>query len=99
MRNKAMARALKRHVCIDISTCKRTIAGDYLLTEFKENKDYCDALSEKWIYSIGRLIKPLPSVMADGTHQVLPAGQYLASVTPRFYTAGQSTTFECVWLR
>lgn len=99
MKNQAMQRKLIKRKAIDVSTCERTAAGDYLLAEFVEGKDYCDALAEAWIWSIERVLRPLPSVMANGERRLLAPGQYLASTTTRFYSPNKSAAFECVWLR
>lgn len=99
MRNQAMQRKLNSHKCVDISNCRRTTTGDYLLETFVENVDYCDAVQEAWVWSIGKTLAPLPSVMADGTRETLPAGTFLASLSDKFYSMGESKTIECVFLR
>lgn len=99
MRNQAMARKLSARKCIDVSGCRRTAAGDYILERFNDNRDYCDASTEDWIWSIGKLLRPLPSVMADGSRETLPIGTFLASTSSRHYSAGESESIECVWLR
>src|SRR5437660_9056484 len=99
MNNKAMQRKLRSGECVDISTCRRTATGDYVLERFVMDLDYCDAKAEAWIWSVGRLLRPLPSVMADGTRVTLPAGTYLASTSSRWYSAGVSEVAECVFLR
>lgn len=98
--NRAMERKLKAHRAIDVSGCERTATGDYLLREFVDGVDYCDAQSEEWIWSIGKLLRPLPSVMANNERRELPAGAFLASLTARYYSPDcESDTIECVWLR
>jgi hypothetical protein len=94
-----MERELSQRRCVDVSKCPRTATGDYVLVSFKPDCDYCDAVSEEWIQSIGKLKRPLPSVLADNTRVQLPTGTLLASTTPRHYSAGESEIVECVWLR
>lgn len=100
MNNRAMQRKLERREAIDVSGCERTATGDYLLREFVDGVDYCDAKTEDWIWSIGKLLRPLPSVMANNERRELPAGSFLASTSTRYYhPESASDTFECVWLR
>ena len=100
MINRAMERKLEAHLAIDVSGCERTATGDYLLREFVDGVDYCDAQSEEWIWSIGKLLRPLPSVMANNERRELAAGTFLASTTARYYSpGGEAETVECVWLR
>lgn len=54
MHNRRMADKLERGDAIDVSGCPRTEAGDYILPEFVEDVDYCNARTEQWIWSIGR---------------------------------------------
>jgi hypothetical protein len=98
--NRAMERKLRTHRAIDVSGCKRTATGDYILPEFVDDVDYCDAQSEEWIWSIGKLLRPLPSVMANNERRELPAGTFLASTSSRYYNPDcESDAVECVWLR
>jgi len=97
MINRAMQRKLKTHQAVDVSGCERTATGDYVLPEFRDGFDYCDAKSEEWIWSIGKLLRPLPSVMANNERRELPVGTFLASTSSRYYP--DSETVECVWLR
>ena len=99
LKNRRMQEKLNAAECVDVSQAERTVGGDYLLEEFCHDVDYCDAREEAWIWSIGRLLRPLTVVMADGSRRLLPAGSYLASTTSRFYTAGESEVIECVFLR
>lgn len=99
MNNKAMQRKLIGRKAIDISKCERTAAGDYVLPGFDDGKDYCDASAEAWVWSIARVLRPLPSVMANGERRVLEPGVFIASTTARFYSPNEDTPFECVWLR
>ncbi|HEY1900753.1 MAG TPA: hypothetical protein VGG49_13275 [Steroidobacteraceae bacterium] len=100
MNNKAMERKLQDGNAIDIAGCERTSVGDYVLDRlFKDDIDYCDAAREEWVWSIGKTLVPLPAVMADGTRRVLPPGTFLASMSARHYSAGESEVTECVWLR
>lgn len=70
MRNKAMEQKLRTGEAIDLSDKPRNEEGDYVLTDFVRDADYCDAKEEKWIWSIGR----------DTT-----TSQILASTTTKFY--------------
>jgi len=100
MKNRAMQRKLARHLAIDVSGCERTAAGDYTPPEFVDGVDYCNAQSGEWIWSIGKLLRPLPSVMADNERRELPAGTFLASTSSRYYQPDcESDTVKCVWLR
>jgi hypothetical protein len=51
--NKAMARKLRKGEAVDISNYPTTKEGYYMLDDFFEDKDYCDAAKEQWIWSIG----------------------------------------------
>lgn len=99
MNNRAMERKLQKREAIDVSKCERTSTGDYVLPLFTDDVDYCDAVTESWVWSIGELLRPLPSVMADGSRRTLPAGTFLAALDGRHYTAEQSETIKCRWLR
>jgi hypothetical protein len=69
MLNRSMARKLTRGEAIDVSGCRR--AGEfYVLGGFVDGKDYCDAMKERWIFSIGRHLQ---------------TGEILASTTAMFY--------------
>jgi len=94
-----MQRMLERGDCVDVSACQRTATGDYVLEAFVDGVDYCDAVAEVWIWSIGRTLRPLPAVLADGSRLVLPAGTYLASRSNHLYSSGESETIKCVFLR
>ena len=54
MHNKRMQEQLVAGDAIDVSGCPQTAHGEYLLEEFIAGKDYCDAKTEQWIWSIGR---------------------------------------------
>ena len=99
MLNKAMERKLECGECVDVSECERTATGDYVLKQFVEDADYCDAREERWIFSIGRLLRPVTLVMADNERREFPAGAILASTSTRHYSAGRSQVIECVFLR
>lgn len=69
MKNLAMARKLVSGAALDVSDCRRD--GDqYVLESFESGKDYCDAKSEHWIWSIGQNMK---------------TGAILAATDGRFY--------------
>lgn len=99
MINRAMQSKLDSREAIDISACPRTEEGDYLLSEFHEDKDYCDGAAEQWIWSIGKLLTEQPVRMRDGSVRTLPVGTYLASQTSKFYSMCMSEDVECVFLR
>jgi hypothetical protein len=56
MRNLSMRNKLERGECVDLSTCGRTDAGDYIIppSVWQDDVDFCDAETEEWIWSIGR---------------------------------------------
>ncbi len=99
MQNRAMQRKLDKGECLDVSACARIANGDYVLRIFLEGVDYCNAQTEEWIWSIGKLLEPLHTAMADGSHRTLPVDTFLASGSTRYYSAGESLTIECVFLR
>lgn len=100
LRNKAMQRKLEAGRAIDLTTCAQTATGAYVLEKFVEGVDYCDSTSEAWVWSIAKLTRPLPSVMADGSRRTLEPGVYLAAMDSRFYHAEQrAPAYDCVWLR
>lgn len=55
MRNRRMARQLENGETIDVSDFKKP-DGTYHLPKgfYQDGKDYCDAIMEEWIWSIGR---------------------------------------------
>ena len=85
MPNQWMRREIKRGELIDVSRCKRTKAGDYILPkrlvppQRTEPKDYANVETEGWIWSIGRR-----------------GDLVVASETARFY---RRRGWECIWLR
>lgn len=97
--NRAMADKLRAGTAIDISKCRRTGGGDYILVSFEFDIDYCDAAQEAWVWSIGKLLEPVDTVMANGDLQTLPAGTFLAALSSKHYSAGANQIVECVWLR
>jgi len=55
MLNKRMEEALLKGDCIDVRTIGTRMAdGSFLLERFVDGKDYADAETERWIFSIGR---------------------------------------------
>lgn len=55
MNNKAMERALQEGEALDVRKAGTEInPGKFELKIFVEDVDYCDALTETWIWSIGR---------------------------------------------
>jgi len=98
--NRAMERKIALGRCIDIGDAPRTAADDYLLTAFARNIDYCDAAAGRWIWSIAEVLKPLPSVMRDGSRRLIAPGMYLASTSSKFYTRDDALPcLKCVFLR
>ena len=57
---------------IDVSEFPRDADGDYVLDSFVPNTDYCNAVTEEWIISIGAC---------------LVTRQIFASTTDKFYDA------------
>ena len=55
MMNRAMARKLVAGECVDLSECERHGDGSYIVPDnlWQEGIDYCDAKTERWIWSIG----------------------------------------------
>lgn len=53
MQNKRMAVKIRSNEAIDVSGNPTTKEGYYILDDFFEEKDYCDAAKEQWIWSIG----------------------------------------------
>lgn len=54
MLNVAMEEKLQKRECIDVSGRPRSEEGYFILNGFVEGLDYCDAATERWIWSIGR---------------------------------------------
>lgn len=55
MNNKSMESALSRGEALDVRREGQQIAeGVYRLGRFIDGKDYCDASTERWIWSVGR---------------------------------------------
>jgi hypothetical protein len=69
VRNLSMAKILLKGEAKDVSKCKR-LGTDYILSEFHEGLDYCDAQLERWIWSIGRRRRD---------------GVFVASLSGKFY--------------
>ena len=71
MDNKAMERKIKSGEAIDISQCEEIDKGLYLLAEFKEGVDYCDAKKEAWVWSMGRRLSDgqIHASLGNGLYQ------------------------------
>jgi hypothetical protein len=55
MSNLRMQEKLELGECIDVNAIGHSIgAGLYVLDRYEDGKDYCDAASELWIWSIGK---------------------------------------------
>jgi len=55
--NRTMKRKLLDGETLDVLKAGSPIkgqSGKYLLRQFEESNDYCDAIEEAWIWSIGR---------------------------------------------
>lgn len=52
--NRSMASKIERGEAIDLQYNKKTPEGHYILKQFEEDSDYCDAYTEEWIWSIGK---------------------------------------------
>lgn len=94
MLNKAMQRKLESGEAIDVADAPR-LGPYYILEEVIDGRDYCDAKSEAWIWSIGRAEREL-SFEFDGVTHLVRAGTILASPATDLY---QRDGFECLWLR
>lgn len=68
--NRRMAEKLLKEEAIDLSGREKTKKEYYILDDFIEGKDYCDSVSEAWMWSIGISYK---------------TGQILASTSTHFY--------------
>lgn len=91
MINLAMQEKLEKKEAFDVSGCKNDgvvydLTGVLTVSEIYDGDlDFCDAKTEKWIWSIG-------VVEVDGKDRIL------AAVDSRFY--GQRHDVEqCIWLR
>ena len=71
MINQAMKRSIESGECIDLSKCKKE-GNCYIIENFIDGMDYCDAETEQWIWSIGKR-------RSDGV--------ILASTSSKFYGA------------
>jgi len=56
MENRAMRDKLERGECVDLSRCRVTADLAYIVPPdvWQDDVDYCNALTERWIWSIGR---------------------------------------------
>jgi hypothetical protein len=53
MRNKRMEEKIQNGEAVDLSKCRRE-GRYYIVPEFIDGVDYCDAVTESWIWSMGR---------------------------------------------
>ena len=84
---------------IDLSLCRQTADGDYLLDEFIAEIDYVDCFWQAWIGSIGRVERTYWARIKtpDGIiTQIFPPGTILASWSTKFWC---DPRFECVFVR
>lgn len=71
MKNLRMREKLDLGECIDVNKIGHSIGtGLFVLDSYEDGKDYCDASSDAWIWSIGRHIS---------------SGVVIASIDSRFY--------------
>lgn len=58
MKNKYMEKAIRDGECIDLSDNEMTPDGKYyIVDDFEDGIDYCNAKTEEWIWSIGKNLK------------------------------------------
>lgn len=57
MRNLRMAEMVANGVAVDVSQCRRTADGGYILNGFDPDLDYCDVVAEEWIWAIVRSVE------------------------------------------
>lgn len=92
MQNKYMEEHLKSGVCLDVRKIGRgrpyrddDLPVVFELDEFHEGLDYCDARTERFVWSIGREIA---------------TGRIVAALDSRFYSEwAKQEGWECIWLR
>lgn len=86
MLNRAMRNKLERGECVDLSGCRLTPEGFYIVPEavWQEDVDYCNAVTEQWIWSVGRVLRGLKQ------------GEIYASHGTELY---QNPDYECLFLR
>lgn len=96
MNNLAMERKLKAHQAIDVAAMPR-LGPYYVISEasFDGDKDYCDASTESWVWSIGKCDRDFSFVHDTITH-LAPAGTILISLDNDLYLRDGVT---CLWLR
>lgn len=71
MDNLAMQRKLDKSQVVDVAKfADKDTEGVYKLPDYAEGMDYCDALTEEWIRSIGKHLE---------------TGEILAAIDTRFY--------------
>lgn len=75
MQNQAMKRKLEKGECVDLSQCPLNDDGDYILSSFQEDVDYCDSKKEGWIWSIGKN-KVTGEILASGSTKFYQNDQY-----------------------
>jgi hypothetical protein len=92
--NRAMQRKLDNVEAIDVSDLER-LGPYYVLREYEDGVDYCDAKLEAWVWSIGRAERTC-SFMHEGVEFMVPKGMILVSLSNDLY---QRPGFECLWLR
>ncbi len=87
MQNLSMLKKLERGTCLDLSECRKTPSGDFILTDEQratvllKEVDLCVAVTESWVWSVGRCKQ---------------SGQVFASLDTRFY---QHPSYDCLWHR
>jgi hypothetical protein len=72
--NLHMEEKVRGGEAVDVSGCARLPNGDYILPEFKEGVDYCDAKKCVWIWSIARNLSDGSIVASASGHLYANAG-------------------------
>lgn len=88
MRNMRMHEKLQSGDCLDVRSIGEPTDDPavFKLRYYEAGFDYCDAETERWIWSIGRRRRTLEN-LSDET---------FAATDARFY---QNPDYECLWLR
>lgn len=68
MNNKAMERELDAGECLDVRKVGKEVSpGKFELTDFVDGVNYADALTETWIWSIGKSYDDETIIASYGT--------------------------------
>ena len=99
LKHPEMKRKMLEGEAIDLSLCRQTASGDYILPGFVPDMDFIDAFWQVWLGSVGRTIAPywVEIETPDGTIvQIIPPGTYIASWSTKFV---YHPKVECVFAR